>query len=83
MGERTLVFLEIYRVTLMFLAMHIIQERSENFYLALFIKDLRLCTSSKEMLRWNYKPLGRMLEAQPNRQVQPLPKQILQEALVT
>lgn len=40
MGERTLVFLEIYKVMLMFLAMHIIQERSENFHLALSIKDL-------------------------------------------
>lgn len=40
MGERTLIFLEIYKVMLMLLAMHIIQERSENFHLALSIKDL-------------------------------------------
>lgn len=40
MGERTLVFLEIYKVMLMFLATHIIQERFENFHLALSIKDL-------------------------------------------
>lgn len=40
MGERTLVFLEIYKVILIFLAMHIIQKRSENIHLALSIKDL-------------------------------------------
>lgn len=45
------------------------------FLLFLFVSIyLKLYTSGKQMLKWNYKRLGRMLVASPKKQFQPLPR---------